>query len=316
MKALVVGGNGFIGSRLVTRVLEAGDRVTVLDIGAPRSDLDWSQVDYRRGSLADAAVLESALDGVDVVYHCASSTVPSSSNLNPIGDIEQNLISAVRLLEAMRGMSTRRIVYLSSGGTVYGNPSVVPVSEDHPLNPISSYGVVKVAIEKYLRMYEALYGIEPVIVRPSNPYGPGQRPTGVQGLIASFLGRALSGEPLTIWGDGEIVRDYLYIDDLVEFLWLAGAQPVPGTYNVGSGEGWSVNQIIDAISRSMGRKPDIIRLENRSFDVRRIVLDISRARAAFAWAPSVGLDAGISVTLAWVEDYLAGALPARFSRRG
>lgn len=313
MKALVVGGNGFIGSRLITRMLAADDQVAVLDTGAARSDFDWSRVDYRQGSLTDVALLDSALEGVDVVYHCASSTVPSSSNLNPVGDIEQNLVGAVHLLEAMRHRGKRRIVYLSSGGTVYGNPSVVPVSEDHPLNPISSYGVVKVAIEKYLLMYEALHGIEPVIVRPSNPYGPGQRPTGVQGLIASFLGKVLSGEPLTVWGDGEVVRDYLYIDDLVEFLWLAGTRPVPGTYNVGSGEGQSVNQIIDAISRSIGRTPDIVRMENRSFDVRRIVLDISRARAVFAWAPSVGLDEGISAARVWIEDYLARAKPARFS---
>ncbi|SKC00709.1 NAD-dependent epimerase/dehydratase family protein [Luteibacter sp. 22Crub2.1] len=299
---LVIGGNGFIGSRLTERLRGRGVDVRILDAGIPRPDFDWQGIDYRRGSLAERGAILESLNGVNVVVHCASSTVPSTSNLDPVGDVQQNLVGAINVLEAMRQVGVGRIVYLSSGGTVYGDPIEEPIPESHELNPISSYGVVKVAIEKYLSMYRSLYGIQSVILRPSNPYGPGQLSTGVQGLIASFLGKILAGETLPIWGDGEIVRDYLYIDDLIDMLCLAVLRCETGIFNVGSGQGQSVNDIVAAIASATGFMPEIVRMEARSFDVKRVVLDVSRARDVFGWTPRTTLSDGIQLAWKWLKQ--------------
>jgi UDP-glucose 4-epimerase len=311
VKVLVIGGNGFIGSRLVARLRDAGESVRVADVGQPRTDVDWRGVDYVRMSLADRGEVARVLDGVGTVVHCASSTVPSTSNQDPVRDIEQNLVGTVQLLDTMREAGVRRIVYLSSGGTVYGNPTLVPIPENHDLRPISSYGVVKVAIEKYLLMYEALYGIEPVILRPSNPYGPGQLPTGLQGLIASFLGKLANGEDLPVWGDGEVVRDYLYIDDLVDMLGLAVRGTQTGIFNVGSGQGHSVNDIIAALAEVTGSQPNVVRMESRSFDVKRVVLDISHAHDVFGWQPRTDLADGLRCAWAWINERADGRAPGQ-----
>ena len=170
MRALVIGGNGFIGSSLVGRLRAQGVAVRVLDIGRPRTDVTWESVEFVQGSLADGSLLPHALADVDVVFHLASTTVPGTSNLDPAADVQGNLVATLGLLQAMRAAGVRRIVYFSSGGAVYGNTSVDTVSESQPLHPVSSYGVVKAAIENYLHMYRELGDLEPVVLRPSNPY--------------------------------------------------------------------------------------------------------------------------------------------------
>ena len=296
MRALVIGGNGFIGSSLVGRLRAQGVAVRVLDIGRPRTDVTWESVEFVQGSLADGSLLPHALADVDVVFHLASTTVPGTSNLDPAADVQGNLVATLGLLQAMRAAGVRRIVYFSSGGAVYGNTSVDTVSESQPLHPVSSYGVVKAAIENYLHMYRELGDLEPVVLRPSNPYGPRQSTAGVQGAVATFLALALRGEPIRIWGDGEVVRDYLFIDDLVEMAVRAGLAPDTGTFNVGSGTGHSLNQLCAVVSQVTGRKLDIQYLPGRPFDVKRIVLDNGAARAAFGWSPRVPLAEGVERT--------------------
>lgn len=296
MRALVIGGNGFIGSSLLARLRADGVSLRVLDIGRPRTDVDWNGVEFVQGSLADGSVLPQMLAGVDVVYHLASTTVPGTSNLDPAADVQGNLVSTLGLLQAMKAAGVRRIVYFSSGGAVYGNTGVAAVAESQPLHPVSSYGVVKAAIEHYLHMYRELGELDPVVLRPSNPYGPRQSTAGVQGAVGTFLALALRGEPIRIWGDGEVVRDYLYIDDLVELAARAGLAPGTGTYNVGSGTGHSLNQLCDVVARVTGRTLDIQYLPGRPFDVKRIVLDVGAARSAYAWVPQVPLEQGIERT--------------------
>lgn len=296
MRALVIGGNGFIGSGLVPVLRARGAEVLVLDPGRPRADVDWTGVGFINGSLSDAGLLASALAGVDVVFHLAGTTVPSTSNLDPVADVQGNLVATLGLLGAMRAAGVRRIVYFSSGGTVYGNPSVSPVPESHPLRPISSYGVVKVAIENYLAMYQQLGDLDPVILRPSNPYGPRQSTAGIQGAVAAFLGAAARGEPVRIWGDGEVVRDYLYIDDLVELAAIAGLSGEVGVFNVGSGEGHSLNALVAMASDVVGRPLAIEYQAGRAFDVRRVVLDIAAARGTFGWSPRTSLPEGLAAT--------------------
>lgn len=296
MLALVTGGNGFIGSGLVDRLRAAGHRVRVLDQSVPRADVDWQGVDYVTGTLTDVAKLPALLDGVDLVFHLASSTVPSTSNLDPAADVQSNLISALNLCRAMIEAGKRRLIFFSSGGTVYGNPRQLPVPETHALHPISSYGVVKVAIENYLLMYEQLGDLDPLILRPSNPYGPRQSSAGLQGVIAAFLGKACNGEEVRIWGDGEIVRDYLHIDDLLTFAISAGTGRLTGAVNVGSGVGHSLNQIVGVVRDVTGARLPVEYAPARKYDVAEIVLDITRATSEFDWRPQIGLAVGIRAT--------------------
>jgi UDP-glucose 4-epimerase len=299
MRALVLGGNGFIGSHLVDALLGDGHRVRVFDRQPDRFREPLNGVDYRFGSLADVADVAEALTGIDVVFHLVSTSVPSTSNLDPVADIEGNLVSAVQLLDQMRRLDVRRIVFLSSGGTVYGNPETSPVTETHPLRPICSYGVVKVAIENYLAMYQDLYAIEPVVVRPSNPVGPRQGHLGVQGVIPTFLRRLLDGDPIQVWGDGSVVRDYLDITDLASLCLRAGTSDVIGVFNAGSGVGTSIRDVISLIESVTGRQADVTYQPARSFDVQRIVLDSGLARRTFGWSPTIALDESIRRTWEW-----------------
>lgn len=296
MLALVTGGNGFIGSGLVDRLRVAGHRVRVLDQTPPRADVDWYDVDYVIGDLANVPKIPALLDGVDLVFHLASSTVPSTSNLDPVADVQSNLIGALNLCRAMIDAGKRRLVFFSSGGTVYGNPEQLPVPEAHALHPISSYGVVKVAIENYLLMFEQFGNFDPLIVRPSNPYGPRQSTAGLQGVIAAFLGKARTGEEVQIWGDGKIVRDYLHIDDLLAFVVTAATCQLTGAVNVGSGVGYNLNQIVDAVRDVTGATLPVKYAPARKYDVAEIVLDISRATTEFNWHPKIDLATGIRIT--------------------
>lgn len=307
MLALVTGGNGFIGSGLVDRLRSAGHRVRVLDQSAPRADVDWCDVDYIMGDLANVPKIPALLDGVDLVFHLASSTVPSTSNLDPVADVQSNLIGALNLCRAMIAAGKRRLVFFSSGGTVYGDPQRLPVPEDHSLRPISSYGVVKVAIENYLLMYEKLGALDPLILRPSNPYGPRQSGAGVQGVIAAFLGKAARGESAQIWGDGEIIRDYLHIDDLITFAVSAGLGKKTGVVNVGSGHGHTLNQIVEIVRATTGALLPVEFAPGRSYDVAEIVLDISLANTRFDWHPKISLSEGVNST--WKAIKLRGLRP-------
>jgi len=302
MKVLVLGGNGFIGSHVVDQLLAAGHKVRVFDRSPERYREPLKQVEYRLGRFDDIFQVAEALQGVDVVCHLISTTVPGTSNMDPVADVQNNLVNTLSLLEQMRKKGLRRILYLSSGGTVYGNPESSPVCEDHPLKPISSYGVVKVAIEKYLYMYQQLYGLQPVILRPSNPYGPRQGHAGVQGLIGTLLVRAMASETLEIWGDGSIVRDYMDVSDLAQLCVKVVESDACGTFNAGSGEGYSINQIITMIRDMTGGTSEVCYKPARAFDVQEVVLDISRALQQFNWKPNVKLSTGIRDQMEWLRS--------------
>jgi UDP-glucose 4-epimerase len=293
---LVIGGNGFIGSHLVDGLRARGSSVRVFDAGTPRPEVDWTGIDYRQGSFAEASEIAAALEGVDTVFHLVSTTVPSTSNNDPIADIQGNLVASVALMRAMIERGVRRLVFFSSGGTVYGNPSRLPVPEEHPLEPISSYGVVKAAIERYLLMYGNLGLLDPLILRPGNPYGPRQGAGGIQGVIPAFLRRVRDGERLQIWGDGSVVRDYLYIADLVELGIAAGLSDSNGVFNAGSGVGHSLLEIVAEIARATGQEPAIDFHPARNFDVGALVLDVTRAQTLLGWRPQVTLEEGMRRT--------------------
>jgi UDP-glucose 4-epimerase len=302
MKVLVLGGTGFIGSHVVDHLLAAGHEVRVFDRSPERFREPLKQVEYCLGRFDDTFLVAEALDGIDVVCHLISTTVPGTSNLDPVSDVQSNLVSTLQLLEQMRKKDLRRILFLSSGGTVYGNPETSPISEEHPLNPISSYGVVKVAIEKYLYMYQQLYGFKPIVLRPSNPYGSRQGHAGVQGLIGTLLAKMLVGEVFEIWGDGSIIRDYIHVNDLARLCVTVLKDETCGVFNVGSGEGYSIHEIIALIRKMANEELQITYREGRSFDVKEVVLDISRAGAQFGWEPEISLADGISDQLRWFKS--------------
>jgi len=238
----------------------------------------------------------------EVVFHLVSTTLPGPSNLDPVSDVQSNLVGSIRLLQRAVATGVRRVVFVSSGGTVYGVPTSVPISEDHPTTPICSYGIVKLAVEKYLHLFRHLHGLESVVLRLANPYGERQHPQASQGVIAVFLAKALRGEPLDIWGDGSVVRDYVYISDVVRALLAAMVyEGVHRVFNIGSGHGSSVNEVVAAIETAIGVPAERRYLDARPFDVQTNVLSIERAQRELSWTPQVELLEGISSTAAWLR---------------
>lgn len=301
MKILVLGGNGFIGSHVVEALAKNGHEVRVLSRtqgGGPPSERTFEHVlgDYR-----DPLCLGRALEGVDLVFHCISSTVPATSNVAPVEDIESNLVATVRLIELMLARGVDRIVFISSGGTVYGRTSVGVIPESHPLRPVCSYGIVKVAIEQYLEMFQAR-GLRPTILRPSNPYGERQGNVGLQGVVGTFLAKALKGEPVTIWGDGSVVRDYVYVCDLARACLIAAEAGVCGVFNIGSGEGRSVKEVLGCVQTVTGSELQVDYRDARSFDVARAVLDISKAQSSLGWRPTVSFEQGVENHWQWLRE--------------
>lgn len=289
---LIIGGNGFVGSHIKDMLAERGASVRILDRYPERFRDADRRVDYRIGDFSDPKAIKDALAGIDTVIHLQSTTVPSTSEHSNVFDIESNLIPTVRLLEAMVDSGCDRIIYLSSGGAVYGNPTQIPIAEDAVLTPISSYGVIKSVIERYLH-YFGRYGLRSLIVRPSNLYGPRQGNTGVLGLINTLLEKTLREEEVVIFGDGSAVKDYVHVRDLLDFLAKAIAMDATGVFNVGSGQGVSVNEVIAQVNAVTGRELRLRFEDARPYDVARIVLDISKAHGVLGWQPTVSLEQGV-----------------------
>lgn len=260
---------------------------------------DW---DFVGGDFLNEADQQKAVAGVSVVFHLISTTIPATSNRNPLYDVETNMITSVRLLDLAREAGVSRVVFLSSGGTVYGRPERLPIPEDHPTEPLVSYGVVKLAVEKYVALYHRLHGMSYRILRLSNPYGPRQDTAGAQGAASVFLDRAHAGRPIEIWGDGSVVRDYIYVDDAVEGILAATASGGDtGLYNIGSGRGVSLTELVEAIAGVAGRKLEVRYEESRPFDVPANVLDIGRAERELGWVPRTSLAEGLRRTWEWLE---------------
>lgn len=306
LRALVLGGGGFIGSHLVTALLARGDRVRVLERPYRQRSpalpthpgLEWQEGDF--GNTQD---IHRALEGVDIVFHLVSTTQPQSSNDDPNFDVSSNLLATLNLLEQLRDKKETKLIFVSSGGTVYGRPQLTPIPETHPTEPSCSYGIVKLAIEKYLALYHLLHGLDYRVLRVANPYGPGQEANRAQGVVGTFLSRVMHDEPIEVWGDGSVVRDYLYISDTISaLLQIADYQGPERIFNIGSGGGHSVREIIAAIEQVTGKKAQIRYTAARKFDVPVSVLDITRARNELGWQPGIDLNEGLRQTLAHIKE--------------
>lgn len=277
---LLLGGSGFIGSTLANRL--KGEAVHILG---------------RHG----AERLEEVLPRCGTVVHLASATTPGSSARHP--DLElDNLALTLRLLELMQSQPETHLIFFSSGGTVYGNPERLPVAEDAAIAPLSNHGAGKAAQEAFCQAFRAK-GHAVTILRPSNAYGPGQTMRGGFGLVRTLLEHARAGTAMEIWGDGESMRDFIYIGDVVEACArFIGLPQDSGTYNLGSGVGHSINQVRHIVERVTGIELKISHRPARGIDVRAVVLDISRLEARLSWKPQTGLEQGVMHTWSWLKQ--------------
>jgi UDP-glucose 4-epimerase len=294
---LLFGGCGFLGKSLADRLHAHGHRLKIFDRpeAIARRSKEAPGPIYQAGDYAQIEHEGSLFEGVSAVVHLVHSTTPSTSMLDVAFDAESNIGSSIRLLDAVRRHGIPRFLFVSSGGTVYGAPPRLPVSEDAPTAPLCAYGVSKLAIEKYVQLYSRTYGVEGIIVRLANPYGPHQLAGTTVGAIANFLLRVARDEPIEIWGDGSTVRDYVYIDDVTEAMEALLVRPaVPSSlYNVGSGKGYSLQDILAVIREVCGVEPKVEYRPARSIDVPAIVLDVSRLERELNWRASVALSEGV-----------------------
>lgn len=304
-RCLVLGGRGFIGSHVTDALLRQGMVVRCFDRSGPSPAVrpaSGGSIEFVQGDFTNPVDVERAVDGCTTCIHLVSTTLPKSSNLAPAYDVESNLVGTIHLLELAVRRGLRKVVFVSSGGTVYGIPRSIPIVETDPTEPISSYGITKLAIEKYLHLFHVMHGLDYSILRLSNPYGEGQRLNASQGAVAVFMGKVLDGEPIEIWGDGSTVRDYVYVRDVAGAVLAAvHHSPVDRVFNIGAGVGHSLNDLIEAIERATGRTALRHYLPARNFDVPVNVLSITRAREQLGWSPTVAFDKGIELLADWID---------------
>lgn len=300
--ALVTGSSGFFGGHLVARLVRDGCDVTGLDFVAPRTarppEMRDLRIDIRDAEAVRRAMLETH---PEVVYHLAAQASVSVSMREPDVDIETNVLGSVHLMRAAIEAGTRRFVFVSTGGALFGEPPVVPVTEATPTAPESIYGASKLAAEQYLRLLAAPADIELSVVRPGNIYGPAQDPHGEAGVVAIFALRMLANDPVTIFGDGSQQRDYVYVDDVVEAA-VRAASDTPATCLVGTGMGTSTQEIYERLARAAGYERPAEYAPERPGDIQRIWLDASQARAAWGWEPQTDLDTGLAATVQWFRE--------------
>jgi UDP-glucose 4-epimerase len=295
--AVAILGAGFIGRNYISRALESGEIVRVLDHKDCPREFE-GRLTWIKGDLSDERAVHRVLRDVEVVFHFISSTVPGDV-ADESWELTQNVIQTLQLLKLCVQEKVRRIVFISSA-SVYGIQVALPIVETAPTDPISSHGIHKLTIEKYLQLYNHQHVLDCKIMRLSNPYGPGQNITGRQGFIAIVIGKILTGDPIKIRGDGSIVRDYVYIDDVTDALWLMGnCSAKESVFNVGSGKGYTLSEVVKSMSRLIGTPIKIEYTDSRFVDIPASILDISRGARILSMAPATSLEIGLAKTLAF-----------------
>ena len=297
---VVFGGNGFLGQHLCQRLLTDGYNVrSVSRTGRPKGEVQswWSDMEWIKADLG-AEASRSAMAGAEVIFHLASSTHPCTSNSDAVFDLQSNLIGSVRMLKRASVSGVQRVIFISSGGTVYGVPRQIPIPETHPTDPICSYGIHKLAIEKYLYLFRTLGELDSIVLRVSNLYGEHQNLDKPLGAVSHFAYRAATGKTVEIWGDGTIRRDYIHVDDVVNAFRKAITYRGPErVFNIGTGRSVSLNQLLELIGQRVDRRLQVTYAPVRGFDVLDNALEITRAARELGWTPSIRLEDGLDRVL-------------------
>jgi UDP-glucose 4-epimerase len=305
MKVLVTGGAGFIGSHVVDEFLAAGHDVVVVDnlVTGRRANLNprakFYEIDIRDPALAEVLQRERP----DVIDHHAAQMDVRKSVADPLYDADVNVRGTVHLLECARRAGVRKIVYISTGGAVYGEPQYLPCDEAHPINPVCQYGVSKHVGEHYLYVYKELYGLDYAVLRYPNVFGPRQDPRGEAGVIAIFIGQMLAGKPVTIYGSGEQERDFVYVADCARANLLAAAPGPSGLFNIGCGVGTSVNLLFSELQTIIDYSQPANYAPHRSGETFKIYLDSRRAQAELGWRQTVSLADGLRQTVRYFREH-------------
>lgn len=297
-KCLVVGANGFLGSYLVDELVRLGHDVTAFDrFSRETATYTAEGVVKFAGDFMNQADIVEAVRGQRFVFHMVSTTTPATAENDPTLDVRTNIASSIELFQHCVDAGVERVSFASTGGAIYGNEPDGATSEAARAMPISPYAIGKLAIEGYLRYFGAKYGLESVAFRISNPYGPRQRTNRKQGVIPIFLNNLAEGRPLTVFGDGSMVRDYVFASDVARMIGETADRPLRHTiYNVGSGHGASLLELLGIMERVTGIHPMIETQPTPKTFVDKVVLDTSRFRAEFGFEPFVSLEDGIAAT--------------------
>ncbi len=297
MKTLITGGAGFIGSHIAEAYLREGFRVTILDnLTTGRKEnlppaAEFIEADI--SSPAAAAVIREG--GFDLVNHHAAQIDVRASVKDPVADAAVNILGSLNILEACRDAGVKRFVFASTGGAIYGEQDYFPADEDHPPRPVSPYGITKLAVEKYLYYYRLASGLEAVMLRYGNVYGPRQNDLGEAGVVAIFARKMLVGDRPVINGDGRQTRDFVYVGDVARANLLAARAARPGIYNIGTGRETDVNGIFRLLREALSSSAAEIHGPPAAGEQLRCVLSSKKAEEAFGWTPRVGLKEGIGL---------------------
>lgn len=303
-KIIVTGGAGFIGSSLVDRLLELGHKVVIIDdlSSGRREYVSPRAVFYRRDISAPSVAAIFKKERPDFVYHLAAQIDVRRSMADPMLDNDINVRGAWRILEYCRRFGVKKIIFASTGGAVYGETDIVPTPETCPPRPLSFYGIHKLSLEQYLHCYGHNYGLNYIILRFANVYGPRQFKGGEAGVIAIFIDRAVKGLISRQYGDGRQTRDFVYVDDVVRSLVLAKSKNYQGPLNIGTGRESSLLDIRRAIEAAMGRPMKVKEYPAKPGEQRRSCLDYRLAKKVLAWEPQIDLIEGVRRTIAWAES--------------
>lgn len=302
-KYVIFGAAGFIGTNLSLKLAnEQPSHLILLDkkleyFKHMEYYNNYCNVELRQSDFTCEEDYTKYLKENDIVYHLVSTTMPSNANLNISQELQANVVFTSKLLDACVQKKVKKVIFVSSGGTVYGKDVKCPINENNPTNPICSYGLQKLTIEKLLSIYKYIYGLDYVILRLANPFGPFQRPNGLLGAVTTFIYRILNNETINIYGDGNVIRDYVYIDDVVEaILKVTKNKCKYDIYNIGSGVGVSLNELIRYISSCLKITPNIVYGASRKADVPVNILDISRYENEFGNLSVTTFENGIKKT--------------------
>lgn len=305
MKVLVTGGAGFIGSNICAALERAGADITVLDdlSSGHLSNLEnLNRVNFIEGDIRDREAVRSAISGAEVVFHLAASVGNKRSIDHPSIDTSINVNGTLNVLEEARAAAVRKVVVSSSAG-IYGELKTLPITEDHPIEPLTPYGVSKLYTEKMALAFASIYGIEAICLRYFNVYGPNQRFDAYGNVIPIFVFRALRGDPIAIFGDGSQTRDFVHVDDVVQAnLNAALNHGVSGAFNIASGTQLGIADLAMAVNSHLDTPVPIEYLGPRAGDVAHSLADVSAARGAFGFSPKVGMDEGLAQYMTWAKE--------------